>query len=112
MFFVCNPDPGQGIIVLCISCPNYQVTGNVCMNESSTLTLVFGLPPSNQTTGAVHNEESCALDTEDLGFRSQWSVAANDLKKTVKAAGKRGGSDTIHVWHICLHLVDFYGKCG
>ena len=43
---------------------------------------------------------------------SQWPVAANDLKKTVKAAGKGGGSDTIHVWHIYLHLVDFYGKCG
>ena len=33
------------------------------------------------------------------------------LNAGISIAIKRIVSHTIHVWYICLHLVDFYGKC-
>ena len=42
VIFVCNPDPGQGIMYIMSNLPS-----NVCMNESSTLTLTSSAKQPN-----------------------------------------------------------------
>ena len=87
-----------------------NLPSNVRMNESSTLTLTSSAKHPNNRS----RPQWRILRLGHGGFgifavSGQWQPTI--WRKLSRLPGKRGGSDTIHVWHIYLHLVDFYGKC-